>query len=135
MKWFTLFLWFSLGFNFDRQALTYHPDSTEENFDKFFRDFCQNPKFQLERIKFPLKIVVVEEENRTEKLIQEKEWRHTNLLKLKRENSKNVLKTVDREPDAKDVVFTNDKTGEVVHHLFSRVDNRWYLMSIVDESD
>lgn len=109
-------------------------EDKEEHFDKFFKNFCQSTKFQIERIKFPLRIVVVDEENRTEKLIQQNEWRHTNLLKLKREHSKNTLETIDKGDEARDVIFTRQDTGEVVHHLFSRIDNQWFLVSIIDES-
>lgn len=107
----------------------------EENFDKFFKSFCKDAKFQIDRIKFPLKVVVVDDEKRNEKAIQQKDWRHTDLLKLKREHSKNKLETVDKATDSKDVVFTNKENGEIVHHLFSRIDNQWYLTSIVDESE
>ncbi len=110
-------------------------DDNEENFEKFFKDFSKDPKFQVSRIKFPLKVIVVDDEKRNEKTIQQNDWRHTNLLKLKREHAKNTLKTVDKAADAKDVVFINDDTGEVVHHLFSKIDNQWYLTSIVDESE
>ena len=110
-------------------------EDKEENFEKFFKDFCKDAKFQVSRIKFPLKVVVVEEEKSNEKTIPQKDWRHTNLLKLKKDHSKNTLKTVDKAADAKDVVFTNDDTGEVVHHLFSKIENQWYLTSIVDESE
>lgn len=110
-------------------------EENEEKFEKFFKDFCKDTRFQLSRIKFPLKVVVVEEDKRNEKTIQQNDWRHTNLLKLKREHPKNTLKTFDKAPDAKDVVFTNDDTGEIVHHLFSKIENQWYLTSIVDESE
>lgn len=110
-------------------------EDKEESFEKFFKDFCKDADFQLSRIKFPLKVVVVDEETRNEKLIQQSDWRHTNLLKLKKEHSKNKLETVDKSIDAKDVVFTNKGTGEAVHHLFSKIDNEWYLTSIVDESE
>lgn len=110
-------------------------EDKEESFEKFFKDFCKDADFQLSRIKFPLKIVVVDEEIRNEKLIQQSDWRHTDLLKLKKESSKNKLETVDKATDAKDVVFTNKGTGEAVHHLFSKIDNQWYLTSIVDESE
>lgn len=110
-------------------------DDKEENFDKFFKDFCKDTRFQIDRIKFPLKVVVVDEEKRHEKTIQQTDWRHTNLLKLKKDHPKNKLQTVDKTIDSKDVVFTNKENGEVVHHLFSRIDNQWYLTSIVDESE
>lgn len=107
----------------------------EEHFDKFFKEFCKDAKFQVSRIKFPLKIVVVDDEKRNEKAIQQNDWRHTDLLKLRREHPKNKLETVDKTTDSKDVVFTNKENGEIVHHLFSRIDNQWYLTSIVDESE
>ncbi|RYU94224.1 DUF4348 domain-containing protein [Emticicia agri] len=110
-------------------------ENNEENFDKFFKEFCKDPKFQLDRIKFPLKVVVVDDEKRNEKVIQQNDWRHTNLLKLKKEHSKNKLETVDKTSDSKDVVFTNKDMGEIVHHLFSKIDNQWYLTGIVDESE
>lgn len=110
-------------------------ESNEENFDKFFKDFCKDDKFQLSRIKFPLKIVIVDDEKRNEKTIQQNDWRHTNLLKLKKEHPKNKLETVEKTAESKDVVFTNKDSGEIVHHLFSRIDNQWYLTSIVDESE
>jgi hypothetical protein len=110
-------------------------DDKEENFDKFFKDFCKDPKFQLSRTKFPLKVVVVDEEKRNEKTIQQNDWRHTNLLKLKKDHPKNKLQTVDKTTDSKDVVFINKDNGEVVHHLFSKIDNQWYLTSIIDESE
>ncbi len=110
-------------------------DKSEENFDKFFKNFCKDDKFQLSRIKFPLKVVVVDEEKRNEKTIQQNDWRHTDLLKLKKEHTKNKLETVDKASDSKDVVFTNKDNGEIVHHLFSKIDNQWYLTSIVDESE
>ncbi|GAB3512720.1 DUF4348 domain-containing protein [Emticicia fontis] len=110
-------------------------ENDEENFDKFFKDFCKDDKFQLSRIKFPLKVVVVDDEKRNEKAIQQNDWRHTNLLKLKKDHPKNKLATIDKTADSKDVVFTNKDNGEIVHHLFSRIDNQWYLTSIVDESE
>ncbi|RFS17905.1 DUF4348 domain-containing protein [Emticicia sp. C21] len=110
-------------------------ENNEENFDKFFKNFCKDDKFQLSRIKFPLKVVVVDEEKRNEKTIQQNDWRHTDLLKLKKEHSKNKLETLDKAMDSKDVVFTNKDNGEIVHHLFSNIDNQWYLTSIVDESE
>lgn len=109
--------------------------NSEENFDKFFKNFCKDDKFQLSRIKFPLKVVVVDDEKRNEKTIQQNDWRHTDLLKLKKEHSKNKLETVDKAEDSKDVVFTNKDNGEIVHHLFSKIENQWYLTSIVDESE
>lgn len=110
-------------------------DNNEENFDKFFKDFCKTPAFQLSRIKFPLKVVVVDDEKRNEKAIQQNDWRHTNLLKLKKDHPKNKLETVDKTIDSKDVVFTNKESGEIVHHLFSKIDYQWYMTSIVDESE
>lgn len=110
-------------------------EEKEESFEKFFKNFCKDTDFQLSRIKFPLKIVVVDEETRNEKLIQQSDWRHTDLLKLKKESSKNKLETVHKSADSKDVVFSNKGTGETVHHLFSKIDNVWYLTSIVDESE
>ncbi|MBA4849289.1 DUF4348 domain-containing protein [Emticicia sp. BO119] len=110
-------------------------ENNEDDFDKFFKEFCRNSTFQLSRIKFPLKVVVVDDEKRNEKMIQQNDWRHTNLQKLKREHPKNRLETVDKGTDSKDVVFTNKESGEVVHHLFSKIDNQWYLTSIIDESE
>lgn len=110
-------------------------EENEEKFEKFFKDFCKDTKFQLSRIKFPLKVVVVEEEKRNEKTIQQNDWRHTNLQKLKREHPKNTLETVDKGAGAKDVVFTNDDTGDIVHHLFSKIEDQWFLTSIIDESE
>ena len=107
----------------------------DEDFDQFFKKFCNDSTFQISRITFPLTLVSVEEDSDKEKTIQLKEWTYTNLLGLKKKDSKNILEIKKIGENSIEVSFSIEDTGVSIIHLFSRVDKEWHLISIKDESD
>ena len=107
----------------------------DEDFDQFFKKFCNDSTFQISRITFPLTVVSVEENSNKEKTIQLKEWTYTNLLGLNKKNSKNILEIKKINENSREVIFSIEDTGVSVTHLFSRVNGEWYLISVRDESE
>ena len=109
--------------------------SKAEDFNSFFAKFCNDSTFQVSRITFPLALISENDDSKTKKTIPLKEWIHTNLLRLNKDNPKNILDIKKIKGNSIEVIFSIEDSGVIVIHLFSKINNKWYLTKITDESD
>ncbi len=108
---------------------------SDENFDAFFKTFCGNSKFQKTRIVFPLKITSLDDENESTKLTDVKDWEYTNLIQKTKDEKKNILTFEVKNPNSMGVIFSVEDTGIIVNHIFEKINGKWFLTGILDESD
>lgn len=107
----------------------------QEDFTEFFKKFDSDSVFQRTRIKFPLKIVDMDEtgEKQIESYISAKEISHIGIGSLKEPNM--ILKKKQVAMDKFEIQFTTDDTGYEVNYFFERRLGKWFLISVRDLSD
>jgi hypothetical protein len=110
--------------------------SADEKFDIFFSSFSKKKTFQDNRVLFPLTIVSIDDDrsdSTQKKSISE--WQFVNFDSLQRSNSSNQLLFKTISDDYTEVVFSVKGTGVYVRHTFRKINNKWLLTRIIDESD
>ncbi|MGE6218442.1 hypothetical protein ACQKCH_01350 [Nubsella zeaxanthinifaciens] len=107
----------------------------QEDFTEFFTKFDSDSVFQRTRIKFPLKIVDMDEtgEKQKENYISAKEISHIGIGRLKEPDMTFKKKQV--AMDKFEIQFTTDDTGYEVNYFFERRLGKWFLISVRDLSD
>jgi hypothetical protein len=102
-----------------------------EQFDIFFKKFNTNAAFQFSRIIFPLKTVMVDEDNkRIFKYVSKQEWKYTNSTKIK-----DIIITKYRVAKGEFSILLQIKdTGIHTTYSFITKEGKWYLSAIKDES-
>ena len=106
----------------------------QENFTIFFQKFSGDAAFQKSRIKFPLAMVTVDEDNSsTTKTISASKWEFYNIRELKKDK-KNIFKVSYPKKDQAIVIRQLEDTGVQLRLVFRFIDNKWQMVQLRDES-
>lgn len=116
-----------------------NPPSHGESFDDFFIEFMENQEFQKSRILFPLHSVTVHME--TEKLdtakIEKAQWKYNDFKMLRTGIQVRQFDNFDRklrESDERVISLIGSDNGVLYSYFFKRIEGRWTLIRILDES-
>lgn len=131
-----LVLLFSLNFGFTSYGNNSSISNKEEylqkieNFEIFFNRFCNNPKFQLQRVKFPFRqtLVGITGEPNEEVFIERKDWIHTNFIKLSKKY--NISKRKRRNGFIINLQLLD--TGVFEDYYFELVSGKWMMIKMID---
>ncbi|MBK6265644.1 DUF4348 domain-containing protein [Marivirga sp. S37H4] len=127
----------------DKQAKHINTDSTaaanpDIDFDSFLREFSSNKEFQLLRVDFPLKVKILEIEDKEEiQAISKEEWHHTNLLDTANIKSRKVdaySQTMHVNESEAIIELRGIDNGISIDYKFQKVKGRWYLKEILNAS-
>ncbi len=120
-------------------ALAADPAPRGESFDDFFIEFMENQEFQKSRIQFPLHSVTVHME--TEKLdtikVEKNQWKYNDFKMLRTGIQVRQFDNFDRkirETDERVVSLIGNDNGLLYSYFFKKVEGRWMLTKILDES-
>lgn len=126
----TLLFLFSCKLGFSQE------EAKSENFDRFFIQFNSDKKFQLTRIIFPLHIIHNEYITKSGKeerfIIPQKKWQHINLSNRPNLKEKYAIERISSDKIA--VIYQVEDTGIHVQHFFIKVNKKWFLNLIRDDS-
>ena len=113
-------------------------DTTQENFDVFFKKFQTDSVFQKSRIEFPLKSTTIDEDGNSKKSISKDEWiknKWTFIHFFATYKSKEIIKKTSLGQTKLEINFQVEDTGIERHFLFVKVKGKWELNSVEDLSD
>ncbi|PTB96464.1 hypothetical protein C9994_07270 [Marivirga lumbricoides] len=120
--------------NTDSAAL----DNSDIDFASFLKEFSSNKDFQLQRIDFPLKIILLDIEDQEEiQTISKEEWQHVNLL-----DTANI-ETIDVDAYSQKIEVGESEAiiklrgidnGIRINYKFQQRKRRWYLIEILNAS-
>ncbi len=114
-------------------------EQPDDTFEEFFQKFKQDSVFQINRIRFPLKITIIDiTENVSQDWMQQQEW---NYLDFHYDES-----FADRKIDAytQEILINPDSTllkyrgvdnGIYINYVFYLIDEKWTLISFEDYSN
>ncbi|CAN5422082.1 hypothetical protein BH09BAC6_BH09BAC6_04200 [soil metagenome] len=102
-----------------------------DDFDSFFYRFKTDSLFQLSRVKFPLKLTVIDDDGDTIKLIQKKDWRFI----FHQKEDKEIVKKIVTGENMVNVDLMIEDTGVSINHYFVNTNGKWLLTAIKDASD
>ncbi|MDY9917429.1 protein of unknown function [Porphyromonadaceae bacterium NLAE-zl-C104] len=115
--------------------------SGEENFDQFIRKFSTQESFQLERIKFPINVIVPDDEDEgmapMEETIGRYEWE---LLDLTYDSTyltrpyDQYYQGVRYGKDTAVVEIRGINNGIYADYYFALIDRKWYLVTLYEAS-
>lgn len=115
------------------------PSPRNESFDDFFIEFMENQEFQKSRIQFPLSSVTVHME--TEKFdtvkVEKNQWKYNDFKMLRTGLQVRQFDNFDRklrESDERVVSLIGNDNGLLYSYFYKRIDGRWMLVRILDES-
>lgn len=106
----------------------------KEEFMHFVENFSLNKEFQLERTKFPLPYVSIDDSFTKEikTLIKKEDWKFENIfVKPNQESYKQIYDSFEkkmRDTDERVVVTQGLGNGIYVCYYFQRVNGKWYLV-------
>ncbi|GAA5032842.1 hypothetical protein GCM10011506_23020 [Marivirga lumbricoides] len=108
------------------------------NFESFLREFCAKEEFQLIRVDFPLKIILLDIEDREEiQTISKEEWQHTNLLDTANIETRDVdaySQTMHVNGSEAIIKLRGIDNGIRIDYKFQQRNRRWYLKEILNAS-
>lgn len=113
----------------------------EEDFIRFVERFSRDEKFQLKRIKFPIRVVVPDTGDQgmapKEESIDKYNWEQLDLTYdstyLTRPYDQ-YYQVVRYKPDTAIVEIRGINNGIYADYYFSRIDNEWYLVTLYEAS-
>jgi len=113
--------------------------SAREGFDDFLVEFMENPEFQKSRVEFPLPSISVQmdSEHMDTTKIDRKAWKFNEFKLLRAGTQVRQYDNFDRklrDTDERVVSLIGNDNGVFYSYFFKRVDGRWYLVRIIDES-
>jgi len=111
----------------------------QEGFDDFFTEFMENPEYQKSRIQFPiLSLSYQMESDKADSIrIDRAHWRYNEFKTLRtgtqvRQFDNFARKT--RDTDERVISLIGNDNGIQFSYFFRRVEGRWFLVQILDES-
>lgn len=116
--------------------------SKSEKFDSFIHKFCLSKDFQIDRVKFPLKLSYrIDFENYNaplfDTIILKKNWKHDDLYY----DQVAIFQTYDnhqkelRDTDERVVHYKGIENGRDLAYFFERINGLWYLIAIENKTD
>jgi hypothetical protein len=126
MKLNLLLAFFFFGCN----NLNTNKTSDFESFEGFEKRFFSDPKFQLERIIFPLdnSFWNLDTESFDNEIINKYDWEYSSL------NDRKYLKKVEKSKSEATLNIQIYDNGVSVNYIFQLKDRKWFLTKIIDES-
>jgi hypothetical protein len=104
-------------------------DSTE-SFKVFYLKFFKDRDFQINRILFPLKYVVLNDDNSYRSFYKTKsQWKFSSL-----EDKGLIVKTLKSNDSNVVINYQISDTGFYVNYYFKKINGFWFLYKIYDES-
>lgn len=100
-------------------------------FEVFFKRFNTDSVFQIDHVDFPLRAKIVDEEIDTTIYIPKSKWQYVSLLN----NKTDIVKKVKVSESEITIIHMVEDTGLHVSYHFTRKNDDWLLVSVVDESD
>ena len=102
-----------------------------ENFDAFYNRFHEDMDFQMTRVRFPLEGLNVEGEKTTK-------WSKENyvFMKVRVQDIDNKLYHIDTEKTPESFIqkVSLPNSGFYSEYRFKLIDNRWYLVYVMDQN-
>ena len=115
--------------------------SGEENFDQFIRKFSTHETFQMERIKFPINVIIPDNEHEgmapMEETVGRYEW---DLLDLSYDSTyltrpyDQYYQGVRYRKDTAVVEIRGINNGIYADYYFALIDEKWYLVTLYEAS-
>ncbi|HHX31215.1 MAG TPA: DUF4348 domain-containing protein [Bacteroidales bacterium] len=122
-------------------SLVGHPDEFSEDFNTFVEKFSKEERFQIQRIKFPISIIVPDSEHEgmasIEETISRYDWEQLDLTY----DSTYLTRPFDQYYQV--VRFNNDtaiveirgiNNGIYADYYFALIDKKWYLVTLYEAS-
>jgi len=108
--------------------------SADQSFDAFFQRFKTDSVFQKSRIKFPLKVFTAGDEGESDtKTVTKTEMKFMGLFI---DNPKSgIITKKGLTPTKTNIWFQIQDTGIEQEFAFVKLDSKWYLSSVTDNSD
>lgn len=135
MKWF----WVLIGLGFFQGAWAADAPAKAESFDDFLLDFMENAEYQKSRIQFPLLSLTLQME--TDKVdstkIEKAQWKYNEFKILRTGIQVRQYDSFDRKlrnTDERVISLIGNDNGMLYSYFFKRIDGRWFLIRILDES-
>lgn len=104
-------------------------DKSKENFDNFLLRYTADSLFQLERIKFPLKSLILNDLDGVDStLILKKDWKIIRLFRQDRLQIYNNYKKELGDTNERMICYEGIDSGINIEYKFQRLSGLWYLI-------
>ncbi len=103
----------------------------QEGFAAFANRFLSDCEFQKSRVMFPLQSRQYDEDTFRFVVVEEKDWQCVPVSSFSIRIGE-CVETV--EPGVRCIVFTVEDTGILVEYRFGKIEERWFLVGVVDYS-
>ena len=117
-------------------TVCFSQSKNSEAFNSFFFQFKKSKSFQLERTLFPIKVIheasISESGNLETLLITKKNWEFSDFSASKNRNLK--ISQVRNSSNNYTVIFQIEDTGFYLRYFFKKLNGKWFLYKIRDES-
>lgn len=122
-------------------SLVDHPDEGSEDFNTFVEKFSKEERFQMQRIKFPISVVVPDSEHEAMASMEEKisryDWEQLDLTYdstyLTRPYDQ-YYQVVRYKDDTAIVEIRGINNGIYADYYFALIDKKWYLVTLYEAS-
>ncbi|SIT94813.1 DUF4348 domain-containing protein [Pontibacter indicus] len=104
----------------------------KEDFDSFFPKFSSDSTFQLSRVEFPYKIILVEDEGTVTRYLGKKDWSYVDFSQM--QVGKHHLEKKEESNNTVTVLYTLEDTGVYISYKFNKKQGKWMLTSMEDSS-
>lgn len=114
-------------------------DNSDIDFESFLKEFSANEEFQLARIDFPLKVILLDIDDKEEiKTILKEEWQHTNLLDTANIETLDIdaySQRTDLSESESIIKLRGIDNGIRIDYIFKLRERLWYLTEILNASN
>lgn len=118
---------------------TEHSDTIlQENFESFIQEFSSDSNFQKSRIQFPLKITLIDENNKSTEFFKKSNEFEMMDFRMKKSKGKtnqweqNIV--INEDHKSAQIQIRGIDNGIHVDYLFKKINGNWFLFEITDQS-
>ena len=110
----------------------------QENFENFIQEFSIDSNFQKSRIQFPLKITLIDENNKSTEFF--KKSNEFEMMDFRNKKSKGSIDQWEQKIEVNEGLKTAQiqirgiDNGIHVDYLFKKINGNWFLFEITDQS-
>jgi len=120
-------------------TLSYAQGGRGESFDDFFLEFRESAEYQKSRVQFPLPSITIhmETERADTSKVEKTAWKFNDFKLIRSGVQVRLFDTFDRkmrDSDERVVSIIGNDNGVYYSYFFKRIDGRWFLVRILDES-
>jgi hypothetical protein len=119
-------------------SLTISNNNEQEDFNEFFKKFTTDSLFQIERVKFPWRLLMTTEEGETVEETSKEDWTHSTFYYEDSYASRQVdayTQEIKNYGDTIKLEFRGVDNGIHVDYEFAREKGKWILVSGKDYSN